>query len=109
MRVLLDECVTRLLKRDFIGHDVYTVKEAGLRGLKNSELLRSAVAQYDVLVTVDQNLAYQQNLESLGIAILILVARKNTYDALHPLMPQVLDALQGIKAGQVVTVKATPE
>lgn len=51
MRVLLDECVTRLLKRDFVGHDVYTVEEAGLKGLKNSPLLRSASGHYDVLVT----------------------------------------------------------
>lgn len=107
MRVLLDECVTRLLKRDFVGHDVYTVEEAGLKGLKNSPLLRSASGQYDVLVTVDQNLAYQQNLESLGMAILILVAKKNTYDALRPLMPQALDALKRIKPGQVVTIAVT--
>jgi len=71
MRVLLDECVTRFLKRDFIGHEVSTIDEAGMKGLKNGQLLRVASGQYDVLVTVDQNLAYQQNLRVLPLAILI--------------------------------------
>lgn len=55
---------------------------------------------------MDQSLAYQQNPELLGIAILILVARKNSYDALRPLIPQALDALKHIKPGQVITIKA---
>jgi predicted nuclease of predicted toxin-antitoxin system len=62
MRVLLDECVTRRLRRDFVDHTVSTVKEARLKGLQNSPLSRSAAGQYEVLVTVDQNLTYQQNL-----------------------------------------------
>ena len=90
MRVLLDECVTRLLKRDFVSHEVSTVDEAGMKGLKNGQLLRAASGPYDVLVTVEQNLSYQQNLGTLPLAILILVARRNTYAMLQPLMPQVL-------------------
>jgi hypothetical protein len=60
MKVLLDECVTRKLRRDFQEHEVETVEEAGLKGLKNGALLRSASDRYDVLVTVDQSLSYQQ-------------------------------------------------
>ena len=52
MRVLLDECVTRKLRRDFQNHEVHTVEEAGLKGLKNGNLLRSAADRYDVLVTL---------------------------------------------------------
>ncbi|HXG64635.1 MAG TPA: DUF5615 family PIN-like protein [Blastocatellia bacterium] len=107
MRVLLDECVTRKLKMDFIGHEVHTVEEAGMKGLKNGQLLRSASGLYDVLVTVDKSIPYQQNLASFNIAILILSAKKNTYDALHPLMPQALDALKQIKPGDVVSITAT--
>ena len=59
MKVLLDECVTRKLRRDFQEHEVPIVEEAGLKGLKNGDLLRSASGKYDVLVTVDQNLQYQ--------------------------------------------------
>jgi predicted nuclease of predicted toxin-antitoxin system len=108
MRVLLDECVTRRLRRDFVGHTASTVEEAGLKGLQNGPLLRAAAGQYEVLVTVDQNLTYQQNLRGLPLAILILVARRNTYSMLHPLMPQVLQVLERIRPGEVVRIEPVP-
>lgn len=107
MRVLLDECVTRKLRRDFQGHEVHTVEEAGFKGLKNGNLLRSASGQYDVLVAVDQNLQYQQNVKLLNIAILVLAAKKNSNETLHPLMNQALDALKQIQAGEVVIIKVS--
>lgn len=105
MKVLLDECVTRKLRRDFQDHEVYTVEEAGFKGLKNGNLLRSASGQYDVLVTVDQNLQYQQNVKLLNLAILVLAAKRNSYAALHPLMDQALDTLKQIKPGEVVIIR----
>ena len=102
MKVLLDECVTRYLKRDFAGHEALTVEEAGLKGLKNGQLLQAASGRYEVLVTVDQNLQYQQNLKSLAIAIILLKAQRSTYPALKPLMPQVLAILEKITPGEVV-------
>jgi hypothetical protein len=104
MRILLDECVTRYLKRDLVGHQVTTVQEAGLGGLKNGALLRAAAGRYDVFVTVDQNLSYQQNLGAFDIAVLILVAKNNTYAALKPLAPKVLQLLQTIESGTAVRV-----
>jgi hypothetical protein len=62
MRVLLDECVPRALRDDIPGHEVKTVAEAGWAGVKNGELLRLAAAQFDLLLTVDRSLEYQQNL-----------------------------------------------
>ena len=107
MKLLLDECVTRRLKRDFVGHDVYTVDEAGFKGLKNGALLRRAASdRFEALVTVDQNLAHQQNIKSSGMAVVILVAKKNTYDALKPLVPEALEALGKISPGEVVKVQA---
>ena len=108
MKVLLDECVTRYLKRNIIGHEVSTVDEAGMKGLKNGKLLQAATGQFDVLVTVDRNIVHQQNLSSLPIAILILVAKSNAYAALKPLIPQVLDALDLVQKGDVLTIKAMP-
>ena len=104
MRVLLDECVTRYLKRDFVGHEVLTVEDAGFKGLKNGRLLQAASGQYDVLVTVDQNLQYQQNLNASALAIIVLKARRSTYPMLKPLMPKVLESLEEIKPGEVVVV-----
>ena len=74
MGVLLDECVTRYLKRDLPGHEVFTVEEAGFKGLKNGRLLQAAAGRYDALVTVDQNPRYQQNLEALPVPVIILSA-----------------------------------
>ena len=104
MKVLLDECVTRYLKGDFAGSEVFTVEEAGFKGLKNGRLLQATSSQYDVLVTVDQNLEYQQNLKTLTIAIIVLKAKRSTYPMLKPLMPQVLNALEDLKPGEIIII-----
>ena len=104
MKLLLDECVTRYVKRDLTGHVVSTVEEAGLKGLKNGALLKSADGVFDVLLTVDKNIPYQQNTTGLKIAILILSANSNTYPALRPLIPKALEALKQIKPGEVVRI-----
>ncbi len=104
MKVLLDECVTHYLKRDFAAHEVLTVGEAGFKGLKNGRLLHAASDEYDVLVTVDQNLQYQQNLKTLAIAVVVLKANRSTYPMLKPLMPQVLETLKKIEPGELVVV-----
>jgi hypothetical protein len=106
MRVLLDECVTRYLKRDLPGHEVFTVEEAGFKGLKNGRLLQAAAGLYDVLVTVDQNLQHQQNAETLPLPVIMLSAARSTYPMLKPLMPRVLEALEKIESGRVVVIKA---
>jgi len=103
MKVLLDECVTHYLKRDFAAHEVLTVEEAGFKGLKNGRLLQAASGQYDAPVTVDQNLQYQQNLKTLALAV-VLKAKRSTYPMLKPLMPQVLEILENIKPGEIVVV-----
>src|SRR6185436_6087350 len=59
--MLLDECVVRDLKKDLAEHEVSTVVEAGFGGLENGQLLRAAAGRYDVLITVDRNLPFQQN------------------------------------------------
>jgi hypothetical protein len=82
MKVLLDECVTRKLGNDFSGHEVHTVEQAGFKGLKNRQLLTAAAGHYDVLVTVDRNIHHQQNLKLFRIAILVLAAKRNSYESL---------------------------
>ena len=106
MKLLLDECVTHSLRRDLAGHEVHTVEDAGLKGLENGELLKAAAGVYEVLVTVDQNIPYQQNLGGLPIAILILAASRNSYARLKPLVPRALAALQTIKPGDVIRIEA---
>jgi len=103
--LLLDECVTRFLKRDFVGHEVSTVEDAGLKGLENGDLLKAAAGIFDVLVTVDRNIPHQQNLSGLGIAVLILSTKRNNYARLKPLVPDALKALQTIKPGDTISVE----
>lgn len=104
MKLLLDECVTNYLKSEFTGHEVSTIDEAGFKGLKNGKLLEAATGVFDVLVTVDQNLRFQQNLATFSIAILVLRARRSTYPLLKPLIPKALEELKTIKPGNIIVV-----
>ena len=105
MKLLLDECTPKRLRLDFSGHVVHTVEEAGLKGLKNGALLQIASSRFDVLITVDQNIPFQQHLPNFPIAIVILTARSNRYSELRVLVPKVEEALLGIKPGDVVRVR----
>lgn len=104
MRVLLDECVPRRLKRELPGHEVHTVTEHGWSGVKNGKLLALAEAEFEVFLTVDQNLKYQQNLTAFRIAVILLAARNNRLKTLLPLMPEVREALDKIGPGDFVRI-----
>lgn len=106
MRLLLDECVTNYLKPEFVDHDVSTVDEAGFKGLKNGKLLEAATGRFDVLVTVDQNLRFQQNLEKYSLSVLVLRARRTSLPFLKPLMAEALTVLESIKHGEIVVVSS---
>lgn len=105
MKVLLDECLDRRLARDLDGHDVVTVPQAGWAGVKNGELLRLAQAQFDVFVTVDRNLSFQQHLSQFSIAVIVLQAATNRLDDLRPLVPQLQQVLVTAPKGQVIWVR----
>jgi predicted nuclease of predicted toxin-antitoxin system len=83
MRILLDESLPRRLRGVFAGHEVVTVVEAGWSSVRNGELLQLASADFDLFVTADQNLQYQQNLDALPISVAVLVARDNQLATLH--------------------------
>ena len=72
MRVLLDECVPRALRNEIPGHEVKTVAEVGWAGVKNGELLELAVQEFDLLLTVDRNLEYQQSFAGLTLAVIVV-------------------------------------
>ncbi len=96
MRVLLDECLPRKLKGELLEHSVSTVPEAGWAGKKNGALLRLAAQQFDVFITIDQNLHYQQSLPSMQLALVLLTAPNNRLETLLPLMAQVREALENL-------------
>lgn len=105
MRVLLDESLPRQLARELTEHDVRTVPEQGWAGLRNSELLRLAVEEgFEVFLTADQNLEYQQNLQRLGVAVVVVASRTSRLEDLRPLIPGILRAIPAIRRGEVVRV-----
>lgn len=104
MRLLLDECVPKRLRRELGGQDVRTVFEAGWAGVKNGALLRVADGLFDVLLTVDQGIEHQQNLTGLRIGVVVMVAPSNDIDDLRPLVPLVVEALERIQPGQIIRV-----
>ncbi len=77
MRILLDECIDRRLAKEIEGHEVVTVPQVGWAGIKNGALLTLAQQQFDVLVTVDRNLSFQQNLPQFNLAVVLLEAPTN--------------------------------
>jgi hypothetical protein len=101
MRLLLDECVPKRLKRELHGHDAKTVQDMGWAGIKNGALLRLADGQFDALLTVDEGFEYQQNLSGLRISVIVMMAPSNDVDDLHPLLPAVKEALSSLRPGEI--------
>ena len=105
MRLLLDECVPKRLKRELRGHDARTVQDLGWAGIKNGALLRLADGQFDALLTVDQGIEYQQNLSGLSISVVVMMAPSNDVDDLRPLLPAVEQALAQLPPGEIIRVE----
>ena len=93
MRILLDESVPRRLGAFLLGHETATVSRLGWTGIKNGRLLALAADKFDVLLTADQNIEYQQNLSTLPMAVLVLVVGSNRMEVVAPLVPDILRAL----------------
>lgn len=106
MRLLLDESVPRRLARHLGGVDVDTVYDRQWSGLKNGELLRAAEPDYDVFVTADQNLQYQQNLQGFRIRVAVLAAHTNRLEDLLLLVPELLRVCGSLAPGEVRVIRS---
>lgn len=107
MRVLLDEQLPRHLARELRGHDVTTVQQKGWAGLKNGDLLRSAAdAGFEVFVTADSNLEFQQNLSQARLGVILLIAPSNALEDLLPLVSGLLTAIRKSRPGGILRVEA---
>jgi predicted nuclease of predicted toxin-antitoxin system len=100
MRVLVDECLPRFLRRVLPGHFVQTAQDCGWAGIKNGELLLLAEQQFDVFLTSDKNLRYQQNLAERKIAIIEFPTNRRV--VVKQIVPQLIDALNTIHPGSYV-------
>ena len=104
MRVLLDECLPKRLKREVVGRDVKTVPEMGW-ATRNGELLALAVSHFEAFVTADRNLSYQQDVSVFDIAVVVLAALSNRLDDLRPLVSRLLELLPRAKRRAVTVVR----
>jgi predicted nuclease of predicted toxin-antitoxin system len=104
MRILIDECLNWRLGRALTGHFCTSVQKMGWSGIKNGQLLAQAQTQFDVFITGDRNLSFQQNPTSFQIAVVVLAAKGIQLHHTLPLMQKVLALLPNLKPGQVVTV-----
>jgi predicted nuclease of predicted toxin-antitoxin system len=104
MRILIDECIPRKFKSSLSLHDCQTVPEAGLAGKKNGELLGLAEGRYDVFVTLDKGLEFQQNLVSRKIAVVLIRSKSNRLVDVQQHALACLAAIQSIQPGQLLRV-----
>ncbi len=106
MKILLDESLPRKLKNDFESeHSVWTLKEMSWLGKKNGELLRlMAENNFDLFITVDKNLQYQQNIKSIPLTIVVLRANDNRRETLKSLIPKIFSLISQGNIKKIVEV-----
>jgi hypothetical protein len=104
VRIFVDERVDWRLARDIAGHEVKTARQMGWITIKNGELLALAADAFDVFITVDRNLSFQQNLPAFAIAVVVLRARSNRLADLQLLVPDLLAMIPSVTRGAVTYV-----
>jgi hypothetical protein len=104
VRTLLGECVDWRLSRAILSHEVKTAGHMNWTSIKNGELLALASENFDVFVTADRNLSFQQNLRGVQIAVIVLHTRTNRLADLLPLVPALLGAIASAKPGAIIAV-----
>lgn len=106
MKLLLDESVPWGFRHYMTGHDARTARYMRWDGKDNGELLALARDEFDVLITVDEDMPYQQNITERDVAVVILIAGTNDVNDLRPLVPELLNRIPLLKRGEVVRIEA---
>jgi hypothetical protein len=106
VKILFDHCVPKPLGRAFPSHEVRTTAQMGWEPLQNGRLLAQASTYFDVVLTVDKGIRFQQNLDALPIAVVILDTASNAPESLMPLAPFVESVLPTLQVGQMVQINA---
>jgi uncharacterized protein DUF5615 len=102
VRILFDECLPRPLALQIAGHEIRTVQEEGWAGKSNGTLLSLLSGRFDVFVTVDRNLVFNEDVSGLKVAVIVLHAKSNRLEDLEPLAPKILEAIGTVRSGQVI-------
>lgn len=105
MRILLDESIPRKLGFLLGDHFVRTVQQVGFGGLVNGKLLKAAAFDFDVLISGDQNMSYQQNANTLPMSVIVLTAKNNKLESFVPLVPKLLETLAGLDSLKFIQIE----
>lgn len=106
MKILLDECLPRKLIDSLAGHEAITVPQAGLAGLQNGELIAALKSKgFDIFLTIDANITYQQNLSKAGVRIVVLKCKSNKLEDIKVLVPKLMKVLNSKIEDQVSIVE----
>ena len=106
MRVLIDECLNWRLGRALTGHYAVSAQKMGWSGVRNGQLLKLAIENgFDVFLTGDRNLSFQQNTTQLQIAIVVLEGQGVQLHQTLRLVPKLLEVLASLRPGQVVKIR----
>lgn len=97
MKIIIDECVPHIVKKRLPNREIKTVQEMGWAGVKNGELLKLVKNFFDIFITSDKNLRYQQDLRNNNLAIVLLPS--NQVPIIEDLLPQIDDVLRDIEPG----------
>ncbi len=105
MKVLLDECLNWRLKKEFESHEVFTVQDMGWSGITNGKLMAKASEEkFEVFVTIDKNLPFQQNVRESKLAVVVFQTPLNRLEYIRPLMPTLLKKLPTMTPGEVYEI-----
>lgn len=104
-RVLFDENMPRKLRRDLSDFVIRTAQEEGWGSYTNGELLSRAAATFDVIVTLDQRMRYQQNLAEWRIGVVVIEIPDTRLNFVRGLLPQIRDAILSVGAGEIRMIK----
>jgi predicted nuclease of predicted toxin-antitoxin system len=106
MKLLLDECIDVRLKNFIPDYEVFTVQEMQWLGKVNGELLRlTEKNNFDVFITIDKNLPFQQNVKQYGFAVVIFDIARSTVENLQLLIPQMMKLLPNVRAGEAYRIR----
>lgn len=103
-KLLLDECVPKKLIRYFPEHEIKTVGQMKWNGKKNGELLSRAEQEFDVLITVDKNIKYQQNFINYQISLIVLDVTNTHLDSIIPLIEDIRGKVQEIQIHEIIII-----
>ena len=103
-RILLDECLDWRISKHLRPHHITTVAKAGWSGIKNGQLLRRAESGFDIFLTVDRNLSFQQHIAEFDVAVVVLHVHSNRLQDLVEMAPKLLKAIAVASPGRVTIV-----